>query len=56
MNENTKLLLNNLVAVAGLLALAFLAYTGKAPVEAFIAYLGGLVVRPGLPTAGSNPQ
>lgn len=49
MNEHTKILLNNIVAVAGVVALAVLVGLGKAPLEALVAFLGGLVVRPGLP-------
>lgn len=51
--DDKKLLLNNLLALAGLIALSVLAFTGKAPVEALVTYLVGLGLRPGVSPAAS---
>lgn len=49
---DAKVLLNNVLASLGLVALALLVYHGKVQPDALVAYLGGLALRPGLSAPG----
>jgi hypothetical protein len=54
MNETTKVLLSNVLAAVGVVALSVLVALGKLESEALLAFLGGLLLRPGVPPAAKQ--